>query len=118
MVREKHKLEVTFDIEEAFDFMRFLMHDQSIEARKGLEQVLDNMKSDANAHFFVGLMAMKYNPAISSGFLAGTVCGLNLALAIARPNEKGSVREFLANHTKRGENVVDIMDAFRKQTKQ
>lgn len=121
-MREKHKLEVTFDIEEAFDFVRFMFKDKPVEFHKNLEQVFSNMQDDANMHFFVSIFASSKNPEISfSSFVSGVVAGVNLALAISRPNENGgeaSVRNFLERHTKKGENVVDIMDAFRKQAKQ
>lgn len=109
---------VTFNVDESLDFIRFIFEDKPLPFRKQLETVFEHMKEEPAISLMVSIKQGFDSPQVDKNdMFAGLVMGINLALACsdAYADKVGSIPGFLKELRKKGENVADIADAFKKR---
>jgi hypothetical protein len=115
-MREKQKLEVTFDFQEALDFMEWIWSGRPLESKKKLQTFFEVAQENANITVMASIgIVLKDKDIDTADFMMGMNNGIVLALALSRPNESGSIREFLNEYKSKNKNVSDISEAFRKR---
>lgn len=105
---------ITFNKDLTYDFIRHFTTN-SLAVRKHLETAFECMDDDALLFAFTGMTIAARDDDTSMGdVMKGMMIGVSVAMAASKTGPK-TLQDFLDTLHKKGENVADIADAFKKR---